>query len=84
MLKKDNSIEIYQVKIRLRSISPSIWRRLLIRSDGTIAELYYINQIVMGWPNIHLHQLPFAGKSIEGCPMCGVFTCTQRAYNSWY
>ena len=62
MLKNDNSIEIYQVKIRLLSISPSIWRRLLIRSDSTIAELHYIIQIVMGWPNLHLHQFTIHGK----------------------
>jgi len=62
MPKKDNSIEIYQVKIWLRSISPSIWRRLLIRSDSTIAELHYIIQIVMGWPDLHLHQFTIRGK----------------------
>jgi hypothetical protein len=65
MVKNDNSIEIYQVKIRLRSISPSILKRLLIRSDNSIAELHYIIQIVMGWPDLHLHQFTIRGKEYE-------------------
>lgn len=55
-------IVVYQVKIMLRGVSPTIWRRLLIRSDSTIAQLHYIIQIVMGWSNIHLNQFTIRGK----------------------
>jgi len=48
--------EVYQLHRRLRKISPAIWRRLLVRSDSTIADLHYILQIVMGWEGYHLHQ----------------------------
>src|SRR5918996_958881 len=32
--------EVYQLHVWLREISPMIWRRLLIRSDSTIADLH--------------------------------------------
>ena len=31
---------IYQLRAVLRGISPLIWRRLLVRSDTTIAQLH--------------------------------------------
>src|SRR5512143_1448121 len=33
--------EIYQVHVWIRRISPMIWRRLLVRSDCTLADLHY-------------------------------------------
>lgn len=38
---------IYQLKVVLVGISPMIWRRLLVRSDNTIADLHYILQIAL-------------------------------------
>jgi hypothetical protein len=37
--------EVYQLHVWLREISPLIWRRLLVSSDSTIADLHYILQI---------------------------------------
>jgi hypothetical protein len=37
--------EIYQFHALLGGVSPLIWRRLLIRSDQTIADLHYALQI---------------------------------------
>ncbi|MEA5598822.1 plasmid pRiA4b ORF-3 family protein [Rivularia sp. UHCC 0363] len=48
--------EIYQLKIALIGISPLIWRRLLVHSASSIAELHHIIQIAMGWEDIHLHR----------------------------
>jgi len=31
---------IYQLRVVLRGISPFIWRRLLVRSDSTVAQLH--------------------------------------------
>jgi len=53
---------VYQLKVVLLSISPMIWRRLLVHSDSTIADLHYILQIVMGWTDSHLHQFTIHGK----------------------
>ncbi len=53
----------YQLKVALRGISPLIWRRVLVTSDTTIAQLHDILQIVMGWEDLHLHQFLIYGKS---------------------
>jgi pRiA4b ORF-3-like protein len=39
---------VYQFKVVLRGISPMIWRRLLLRSDQSIADLHYAVQICHG------------------------------------
>ena len=53
---------VYQLRVWLREISPAIWRRLLVRSDSTIADLHYTMQIAMGWTDFHLHQFIIHGK----------------------
>lgn len=40
--------EVYQLHAFLLDISPTIWRRRLVRSDATIADLHYILQIAFG------------------------------------
>ena len=48
---------VYQFKVVLRGISPMIWRRLLLRSDHSIADLHYTIQIAIGWSDSHVHRL---------------------------
>jgi hypothetical protein len=38
-----------QLRVVLRGVSPLIWRRLLVRSDSTIADLHTTLQLVLGW-----------------------------------
>lgn len=59
----DNQIEIYQLHIWLRHISPMIWRRFLVKNNSTIADLHYYIQIAMGWEDIHLNQFMIRGVS---------------------
>ena len=47
---------IYQLKVALVGISPTIWRCLLVRNDSTIADLHHILQMTMEWTDTHLHQ----------------------------
>lgn len=53
---------IYQLRIVLRDISPLIWRRLLVRSDTTLAHLHLMLQILFDWSNEHLHHFHIYGK----------------------
>jgi hypothetical protein len=53
---------VYQLKVVVRGISPMIWRRLLLRSDHSIADLHYTIQIAMGWSDSHLHRFHIHGK----------------------
>lgn len=48
--------EAYQFRVYLREISPLIWRRLLLRSDQTLADLHGTIQIAFGWSDTHLHR----------------------------
>ncbi|MBV8883014.1 MAG: hypothetical protein JO235_03295 [Chroococcidiopsidaceae cyanobacterium CP_BM_RX_35] len=42
-----SELVIYKLKVVLLGISPMIWRRLLVKSDSTIADLHYILQIAL-------------------------------------
>jgi hypothetical protein len=53
---------VYQLRIRLDGISPLIWRRLLLTSETSIANLHTIIQIAFGWTDSHLHQFVIHGK----------------------
>lgn len=54
--KKAASDSMYELKITLREIEPSIWRRIIIPATASLGELHYILQAAMGWTNSHLHQ----------------------------
>ena len=58
----ESKVFVYQLRVWLLKISPAIWRRLLVRSDSTIADLHYIRQIAMDWTDYHLHQFTIRGK----------------------
>lgn len=49
-------IQIYELKLELLEVEPSIWRRLLVRGSLTLAQLHEVIQTAMGWTNSHLHQ----------------------------
>jgi hypothetical protein len=40
---------VYQLRVVLRGIGPLIWRRMLVRSDTTIADLHTTFQVAFGW-----------------------------------
>jgi len=58
----DRLAAVYQLKIHLLGISPQIFRRVLVRGNTTLAELYHVFQVVMGWENGHLHCFKLWGK----------------------
>ena len=50
----DLSLPIYQLKIGLEHIDPSIWRRVQT-DDCSLADLHEIIQVAMGWEDQHMH-----------------------------
>ena len=60
--QKQNETQIYQLRAIVRHISPLIWRRLLVESDATLAQLHDILQITFGWDDYHLHRFTIHGK----------------------
>ena len=53
---------IYMLHIWIRQISPMIWRRLLVRSECSLAQLHDIIQIAFGWSDSHLHRFRIHGR----------------------
>lgn len=54
---------VYQLKVVLRNVSPLIWRRLLVCSGSSIADLHHALQIAFGWGDTHLHRFVIHGKA---------------------
>ena len=53
---------VYQLRVVLRGVSPLIWRRLLVRSDSSIADLHATLQIASGWSDEHLNRFMIHGR----------------------
>ena len=62
--------DLYQLRVVLRNVSPLIWRRLVVRSDTSIAQLHVVLQMAMGWSDTHLHRFRIHGKAY-GIARCG-------------
>lgn len=52
---------VHQMKVTLEGIRPPVWRRLLVASDATLAELHQILQMSFGWEDAHLHDFEVDG-----------------------
>jgi hypothetical protein len=59
--------QIYQLRAVLRGISPLIWRRLLVHSDSTVAQLHEVLQIAFGWDDEHLNRFEIRGREYAVC-----------------
>lgn len=54
-------IKKYTIRIKLRGISPSIWRKIEVPSSVKLTSLAEIILAAMGWNNSHLHQFRVGG-----------------------
>jgi Plasmid pRiA4b ORF-3-like protein len=63
MAKEEASERVlFQLRAVLRGISPLIWRRLLMTSDTSIAQLHEVLQVAFGWEDMHLHHFEIRGR----------------------
>jgi Plasmid pRiA4b ORF-3-like protein len=53
---------VYQLRVVLRGVSPLIWRRLLVPSDSSIADLHATLQLALGWSDEHLNRFVIHGR----------------------
>ncbi|MFZ2385490.1 MAG: plasmid pRiA4b ORF-3 family protein [Candidatus Omnitrophota bacterium] len=58
---------VYQFKISLNYVSPSVWRLFQVKSDITLHRLATTILLVMGWDGGHLHQFRI-GDTEYGIP----------------
>lgn len=68
---------VWQLKVTLRDVTPTVWRRVLVHDVTTVEQLHAILQAIMGWGNYHLWEFtiggkPYAAPGIEGAPVTGV------------
>jgi pRiA4b ORF-3-like protein len=47
---------VYQLKISLMHVRPSVWRRVKVSADTPLGGLRLVIQAAMGWDGDHLHQ----------------------------
>lgn len=50
------------VKVTLENTHPPVWRRLILPSQISFADLHDILQIAFGWEEDHLHEFSFSGN----------------------
>lgn len=58
---------VHQLKATLRSVKPPVWRRFVVASDTTLADLSPILETAMGWLGGHLHVFDVGG-TLYGTP----------------
>ncbi len=63
---------VFQLRIQLEEVTPTVWRRLLVPGGVRLAKLHEIFQAAMGWTNSHLHCFTIGdelyGMQIEDYP----------------
>ncbi len=64
-INKILAIETYQFKIKLNLKNYDIWRRILIPSNCSFAELHNVMQKVFGWFNYHMHEFRVLDNEIK-------------------
>jgi hypothetical protein len=47
---------IYELKITLEGVRPSIWRRVRVPAGIRLGDFHTVIQIAMGWTDSHLHE----------------------------
>jgi hypothetical protein len=60
--KSGVSQKVVSLKLTLRDTKPPVWRRLLVPSETTLADLHHAIQAAMGWEDYHLHTFNIAGR----------------------
>ena len=79
MSQLPQSTVIYQLRLVLAGISPMIWRRLLVSSETTIAQLHQYIQVALYWSGEHLHRFRIHGKDYGIAYLGGMESTKNRA-----
>jgi hypothetical protein len=71
-------LAIYQLRVVPCGVSPLVWRRLLVASNTSLAELHEILQLAFDWSDDHLHRFLIQGTAY-GLPRLGGITFRENA-----
>ncbi|MFJ6197021.1 plasmid pRiA4b ORF-3 family protein [Micromonospora sp. NPDC092111] len=53
--------QIFELKVSLTGVRPSVWRRVLVPGGFTLDRLHRVVQHAMGWRDCHLHSFEIDG-----------------------
>lgn len=70
---------VARVRVELRSVRPSVWRRVDVPLSCTLAALHDIIQAAMGWTDSHLHEFTI-GERAYGIPDPGYDFDDRKVY----
>ena len=62
MRKKNEPVGLYEIRITLLYVEPTIWRQVAVPKDITLGDLHTVIQIAMGWEDDHLHEFQIGKK----------------------
>jgi len=66
-MNKDTK-QVYQFKISLLGIRPTIWRQIQVPDSYTILDLHNAIQGAMGWDNFHLYKFTMGINDYDAMP----------------
>lgn len=72
MTMKSSSGLVYQLKITLLDVTPSIWRRIQAPESSSFWDLHVAIQDAMGWNDSHLHQFTVQQKGAHHPLLFGI------------
>ncbi|MGI8790280.1 MAG: plasmid pRiA4b ORF-3 family protein [Actinomycetota bacterium] len=52
---------VHQLKVTIEGTNPPVWRRVVVSSRITLAELHDVVQAAFGWWGYHLHEFDIGG-----------------------
>lgn len=64
--------QVFQFKIELQEITPTIWRRIQVPSNYNFWDLHVAIQDAMGWQDSHLHHFEMKGKGKQKAIHIGI------------
>src|SRR5258707_15586220 len=79
-MEHDSQPKVYCVHVWIREIHPMLWRRFLVRSDSTLADLHVVLQIGFDWTDFHLHRFRIRKKDYA-VPRLGGVACQDEREN---
>ena len=69
-----SSIPGYQIRVRIIGVQPIIWRRFLLRSDNSFADLHQAIQIACNWQSKRLYRFKLNATTIGSPQTFGTWT----------
>lgn len=69
-MDEDPGPAAHRIHVWIRHINPMISRRLIARSESTLAGFHYFIRIAFAWTDYHLHRFRIRGKEY-GIPRLG-------------